>query len=61
MIDMRYSTNYSQLVTSIQFEAFEGNAQSERLKVYTKFTHLMLTSSFKAKLSMGTNKLLKAP
>ena len=58
-IGMQYSRDYSQLVTSIQFEAFEGNIQMERLKVYTKWTHLLLMTSFKAKLSMGTGKLLK--
>lgn len=35
--------------------------RSERLKVYNKWVHLLSTTSFKAKLSMGTNKLFKAP
>lgn len=58
---MDFSENHDQLVTSIQFESFVDRLRSERLKVYTKWAHLILTTSFKAKLSMGTNKLFKAP
>lgn len=61
LIGMTFSENHNQMVTSIQFESFAGRLRSERLKVYTKWAHLLLIYSFKAKLSMGTNKLFKAP
>ena len=61
LIGMNYSESHDQLVTSIQFESFVDGLRSERLKVYTKLAYLLLTYSFKAKLSMGTRKLFKAP
>jgi len=35
--------------------------RSERLKIYNKLVHLLTIASIKAKLSMGTSKLFKAP
>jgi hypothetical protein len=35
--------------------------RSERLKIYNKLVQLLTITSIKAKLSMGTSKLFKAP
>ena len=66
MIGMKFSENHSQLATSIQFESFVQDTtsklvRSERLKIYGKWVHLLSTVSFKAKVSMGTSKLMQAP
>jgi hypothetical protein len=58
-IGMKLSEDHSQLFSSIQFKSFsqsneEKPARTQRLKVYNKWAHLVLCSSFKAKLSIGT-------
>ena len=35
--------------------------RTERLKIYSKLVQLLTVTSIKAKLSMGTSKLFKAP
>lgn len=62
LLGMRYSREYNQLLTCVQYIDFNelGNL-TKRVKIYNKFVHLLCSGQFKKKINMHLDKLLNPP
>ena len=59
LVGMNYSREYNQLLTCVQYIAFDqAGRPTLRLKIYNKLVHLLTSGQFKKKINMTLKKLL---